>query len=118
MSELERPGAPAASRGAALFSDGVWWIDFVEIEDPALVPQTACTALGLGEQPGLPPSDALTQEAGSQSMLLVFDNAEHVAEACGTLAEQLLGAGSGVRVSPPAASRLGCRASCRGSYRP
>ena len=36
------------------FPDGVWFVELAPLADPALVPQTVATALGVREEPGRP----------------------------------------------------------------
>jgi predicted ATPase/DNA-binding CsgD family transcriptional regulator len=72
------------------FEDGVWLVELAPLVDPSLVPQAVASALGLRDQPGRSPTEALSRYLGSKSVMLVLDNCEHLVEACATLAEALL----------------------------
>jgi non-specific serine/threonine protein kinase len=57
--------------------DGVWWVEFVSLREPALVPQLITQALGIlraGEQSAL----TLLNHIQSKAMLLVLENCEHL----------------------------------------
>jgi predicted ATPase/DNA-binding CsgD family transcriptional regulator len=72
------------------FEDGVWLVELASLVDPSLVPQAVASALGLREQPGRSPAEALSRYLGSRNVMLVLDNCEHLVEACAALAEALL----------------------------
>ncbi|MGW4478955.1 ATP-binding protein [Rhodococcus triatomae] len=72
------------------FTGGVWFVELGELHDSELVAETVATALGLREQPGLPPLTLLTDHLASRSALLVLDNCEHLIDAAARLAESLL----------------------------
>jgi len=72
------------------FEDGVWWAELAPISDPELVPQAVAQALGVPEAPDLLPIEALVEHLQVRKTLLVFDNCEHLIEACAILADTLL----------------------------
>jgi predicted ATPase/DNA-binding CsgD family transcriptional regulator len=72
------------------FSDGVWFIDFAPLSDPALVPQSLLTTLGLIEQAGNSSLAIVSNFLQPKRALLILDNCEHLIEACAQLAETLL----------------------------
>ncbi|MFF0815819.1 ATP-binding protein [Rhodococcus sp. NPDC003318] len=72
------------------FADGVWLVELGELHDPDLVPDTVAAALGLREQPGLPPLTLLTEHLASRNLLLLLDNCEHLVDAVADLAGALL----------------------------
>lgn len=79
------------------FPDGVWFVRLAELSDPALLPITIATELGLrdgvtGQVPGL--ADYLEDKR----LLLILDNCEHIVHACAVLAAKLLSATHGVRI--------------------
>jgi predicted ATPase/class 3 adenylate cyclase len=76
------------------FEDGVWFVDLAPITDPALVIATIAEVLGVKDNPGRPPDDALEDSLRDRAILLVLDNFEHVVEA-GAAVERLL------RAAPP-----------------
>jgi len=72
------------------FADGVWLVELAPLADPALIPQTLATALGVNEPGGRGFTRALIDHVGTKRMLLIFDNCEHLVEAAAGLASQLL----------------------------
>ncbi|SEK47339.1 ATP-binding protein [Rhodococcus maanshanensis] len=72
------------------FEDGVWLVEFGELQDEALVPDTVATALGLREHPAHPPLVLLTEYLTTRTLLLVLDNCEHLIDAVAKLADSLL----------------------------
>jgi predicted ATPase len=74
----------------ALFSHGVRWVGLSRLSDPALAPQTVAAGLGLREATGRSPIRALLAALRQLHLLLVLDNCEHLADACGALAQRLL----------------------------
>ncbi len=80
------------------FADGVWYTGLASLTDPALVPQAVATALDLPEQPERPLTDTLAEYLRSRQGLLVFDNCEHLIDACAQLVTTLLHACSHVRI--------------------
>ena len=86
-----RLAGEVATRVADRFTDGVWLVELAPIRDPALVPTALAAALGVHEQAGLSPADALTRVLGRQQLLLlVLDNCEHVIGAAAELCPGLL----------------------------
>jgi predicted ATPase/class 3 adenylate cyclase len=73
-----RLGAQAAAALAERYPHGVWWIPLASLRDPALVVETAAQTLGA--------RDGLADHIGDKSMLLLFDNFEHLVEAAGDVA--------------------------------
>ena len=74
----------------AAYADGVWQVELAPLVDPALVPQTVGTVLGVREQPGRSLADTLAEALRPKQLLLVLDNCEHLIAACAALAEALL----------------------------
>jgi predicted ATPase len=72
------------------FSDGVWFIEFAPLSDPALVLQTVTNTLGLREEAGRPLLDVLTDYLRAKKVLLILDNCEHLVEAAAQLVQALL----------------------------
>ena len=80
----------AALEARAVFPDGVWLVELAALSDPALVAQTAATALGVQEHAGHDVARTLATHIGAKRTLLVLDNAEHLLEACSRLVAMLL----------------------------
>jgi non-specific serine/threonine protein kinase len=72
------------------YDDGVWFVDLASVADGSLVPYVAATALGVREQRGHDTLDSLIDFCRPQQLLLLFDNCEHLVEACASLANALL----------------------------
>ncbi|MDQ2762777.1 MAG: adenylate/guanylate cyclase domain-containing protein, partial [Pseudomonadota bacterium] len=81
------------------FPDGVWLVDLAPLTDPELLPQAVAGVLGLGEEGGDRTLTAtLTDALRLKSLLLVWDNCEHLVDACAHLAESLLRACPSLRL--------------------
>ena len=76
-----RLGAQAAGTLAERYPHGVWWIPLAALRDPALVVETAAQTLGA--------QDGLADHIGGKSVLLLFDNFEHLVDAAGDVAAVL-----------------------------
>ncbi len=72
------------------YPDGVWLAELAPIADPALVPKTVASALGVPEQPGRDMTETLVDALRPKALLLVLDNCEHLLAACADLAAALL----------------------------
>jgi predicted ATPase/DNA-binding CsgD family transcriptional regulator len=71
------------------FDDGVFFIDLSAVSDPTMVGQAVAGALGL--QMLDPTPDALAHYFAERQTLLVFDNCEHMLDACAEMADTLVG---------------------------
>src|SRR6188474_2501643 len=60
------------------YRDGVWLIELAPISNPAHMPQTFITSLGLPEPRDDSPAQALTKFLRPKHTLLIIDNCEHV----------------------------------------
>ena len=87
------------------FPDGVHFAELASLDDPALLPQTVATALGLPDE-AVEPAERLAQFLADRQVLLVLDNCEHLTDACATLISKLLAATSGLRVLATSRQRL------------
>jgi non-specific serine/threonine protein kinase len=87
-----------ARRVAGRFADGAWLAELAPVRDPAQVPGVVAAALGVREQPGVPPAEAVARVLARQQLLLVLDNCEHVISAAAELCAGLLAACDDVRV--------------------
>src|SRR5712692_11322533 len=76
-----RLGLQAAAEAAEGYPDGIFWVPLAPLRDPELVLVTAGQALGA--------KDGLAQHLADKSLLLLFDNFEHVVEAAPRLSELL-----------------------------
>ena len=105
----------AARQAADQFADGAWLVELAPVADPAQVAAVVAAALGVRDQPGLPPADALARTLARQQVLLVLDNCEHVIDAAAALCAGLVAACDDVRVL--ATSREPLRVAGEARYR-
>jgi len=61
-----RLAAEVARRVADRFADGAWLAELAHVQDPAQVPVVVAVALGVREQPGVPPAEVLAQVLARQ----------------------------------------------------
>ena len=90
-----------------IFSDGVWFVEFAPLADPALISQTALISLGLREETDRPVLETLTHYLGAKEVLLILDNCEHVIEAVAQFAETVLHACPNLRLLASSREALG-----------
>ena len=98
-------------------SDGVWLAELASVTDPADVPQSVLSAIGLTEPRLLLDGsgrtgsrDARTRLLGGLAdarALLVLDNCEHLIDACAHLADELLRHCPGLRIVATSREPLG-----------
>jgi predicted ATPase/class 3 adenylate cyclase len=91
------------------YPDGVWLVELAALADPALVPQTVASALGVPEQPGRGLTETLVDYVRSKLLLLLLDNCEHLLAACAGLADSLLRACPRLRILATSRESLGMR---------
>jgi non-specific serine/threonine protein kinase len=72
------------------YRDGVWVVELAALGDAALVPDAVAGVLGVREQPRQMLDITLVDALRDRHALLVFDNCEHVLDACARLVEALL----------------------------
>ncbi|HET8630957.1 MAG TPA: helix-turn-helix domain-containing protein [Thermomicrobiales bacterium] len=89
------------------YPDGVWLVELAALAEPALVPAAVARSVGVREQPGRAPADALAEALGPRRLLLVLDNCEHLLDACAALAARLLRAGPHLRILATSREPLG-----------
>ena len=93
-----RLAGAVAGQVAGRFADGAWLAELAAVRDPAQVAAVIAAALGIPEQPGVAPAEALARVLARQQLLLVLDNCEHVIEAAAELCAGLLAACDDLRV--------------------
>ena len=72
------------------FPDGVWFLDLAPLSDPALVPNTLASLLGLRESGEMAVTELLINYFRSRTALVIFDNCEHLIDASAQLINSLL----------------------------
>src|SRR5215813_14800558 len=90
-----RLGLEAARHLLPRFPDGVFVAELGRLSNPALVPVTVASALGLTHVAGVVSPDGVAGAVGARKLLLLIDNCEHLIEAAAGMAEALLRAGPG-----------------------
>jgi predicted ATPase/DNA-binding SARP family transcriptional activator len=88
------------------FADGIHVVELAPIVEEALVVEEAAAALGMQLRSGREALDALRDQIGTRSVLLVLDNCEHLIGACATLADRLLRGCPNLRVLATSRERL------------
>jgi TolB-like protein len=72
------------------YPDGVWFVDLAPLRDAQQVPQAVATVLGIEDVAGRPVVEELSQYVKDRRVLLILDNADHLAPAGTELVRQLL----------------------------
>lgn len=98
--------AAGGPRSADRWPDGVWWIDLTPIRDDADVASAVAAALSLNPAPTRPVDEAVLEAVADCSMLLVFDNCEHVIDSAARLITALLNVAGDTQVLATSRERL------------
>ncbi len=80
------------------YQGGVWIVELASLSDPGLVLQTVAFTVGVREEPGRSPFDALADHLEPRHLLIVLDNCEHLLPATAELADRLLRVCPDVRI--------------------
>lgn len=96
-----------ASRVLPEFLDGVWQVPLATLAEPALVPNTVASILGVHEDPRRTQLETLLDFLRSKRLLLVLDNCEHMVAACAEIVSAILRACPNVRVLATSQEPLG-----------
>ncbi len=97
----------AAAHLHDIFSDGIWLVELAMLSDPVLVPQTVAALLGVREEPSYPLTRTLTTYLRTKTLLLIFDNCEHLVETCAQFVETLLRACANLKIMVTSRETLG-----------
>ena len=89
------------------FPDGVWFVELAPLTDPALIPQTLASLLGLREEAGRPVMTMLSDYLRAKTTLLLLDNCEHLIDACAKFADTILHVASKVKILATSREALG-----------
>ena len=88
-------------------ADGVWFVELAPLVDGTLIPSTIASAVGIAFSSALEPIPAIVSALETKTMLLVFDNCEHlVVEAAAVISAILRGA-PGVKILASSRQNLG-----------
>jgi predicted ATPase len=88
----------AAAQAAARFPDSPWIVELSDLRDPALLPNTVASVLGLPEQDARSALDALLEYLRDRRLLLILDTCEHLLDACAALVQAVMREAPGVTV--------------------
>ena len=108
-----RLGLEVARDLTGVYPDGVWLVELASLSEPALVPQAVAGAVGVPEQPGQQPVEALVEALREKQLLLVLDNCEHLIGACARLVDAVLDACPRVRILATSREALGVEGEAR-----
>jgi predicted ATPase/DNA-binding CsgD family transcriptional regulator/Tfp pilus assembly protein PilF len=95
------------------YPDGVWLVELAPLSEGELVPKAVAGTLEVPERPYEPIADTLTEVLGSQELLLVMDNCEHLLEAIARLVDILLDSCPRVRILATSREALGVEGEVR-----
>jgi predicted ATPase/DNA-binding CsgD family transcriptional regulator len=93
-----RLAAEVARQVAGRFADGAWLVQLAPVADPAQVAAVVAAALGVRDQPGVSPGEAVARVLARQQVLLVLDNCEQVIGTAAELCAGLLAAADDVTI--------------------
>lgn len=80
------------------FPDGVFFVAFAPLDDPALIAVTIAQALGYVGARNISTNEQLKEGIGEKQLLIVLDNCEHLIEDVASLASSLLSACSRLKI--------------------
>jgi predicted ATPase/serine/threonine protein kinase len=72
------------------YPDGAWLVELASFSDPELVPGAVAAVFGIKPETGVPVTTSLEEYLSAKRLLLLFDNCEHVVDACSHLADAIL----------------------------
>ena len=75
---------------ASNFPDGVWLMELAPLESPQLIPQTLAATLGVPASAAHSVTESILNYLYTKTPLLIFDNCEHLLDACTQLTDTLL----------------------------
>ena len=102
-----RLGLAVAGELTDIFASGLWVVELAPISDSDLVPRAVASVAGVGERPGQPLTETLTEVLRSRRALLILDNCEHLIDACAALVETLLNGCPDLKVLATSREALG-----------
>ncbi len=91
------------------WADGAWFVDLAPIGDGALVPEAIGDAVGAAAAPRSERWSDVLAHLAQRRMLVVLDNCEHLPEASGRAASELVAGCPGVAVLATSRRSLGLR---------
>ncbi len=89
------------------FCDGIWLVELALVAEPGRILQALASTLNLREESGSPLLQSILGFLRDKTALLIFDNCEHLVDACARLVDQLLRVCSGIKVLVTSREMLG-----------
>jgi predicted ATPase len=86
----------AAADGLENYPDGVWIVELSGLRDPALLPNTVASVLGLPEQDARSALGSVLEYLREKRLLLIFDTCEHMLDPCAELVQAVMSDAPGV----------------------
>ncbi len=80
------------------FANGVWFIELAPLSNPDFLAQTIANVFNLQNSPNQVIEEALINYLSEKEILLIFDNCEHLIEACSVLIEKILINSPGLKI--------------------
>jgi len=78
------------------FADGAFVVGLGDLRQPDLVAPRVAAAVGVSEEPGIPPAVTLAEALRGRRLLLALDHCDQVSGACADLGARLLAAAPGL----------------------
>jgi predicted ATPase/DNA-binding SARP family transcriptional activator len=97
----------AATSQIGAWTGGVWLVDLTAQADARTTPSAVAGALGVRERPDVSALEGLIEHLRNEEQLILLDNCEHLASACGDLVQEILRACPSVRVLATSRIALG-----------
>ena len=72
------------------YPNGAWFVALDSLSDPALIPQTVAAVFEIRERADRPIIETLMNYLRGKTILLIFDNCEHLLDACAHLITSML----------------------------
>jgi len=89
------------------FPDGVWFFDLAPLSNTAFLSQYMMKVLGMREEAGFTPDQTLKDNLHNKTLLLIFDNCEHLLPEVAQQAETLLRSAPNVKILTTSRTKLG-----------
>ncbi len=80
----------AATEVLPRYLDGAWLVELAPVGEPDAVPHAVASVIGAQEMPNRTVTESVVEALRPRQTLLIFDNCEHLLDAAGALAEQIL----------------------------
>ena len=89
------------------YPDGVWFIDLAPLSKTTSLSRQVMSVLGIREEAGFSPDQTLLYRLKKETMLLIFDNCEHLLENVTQLVDTLLRSAQNLQILATSREKLG-----------